>query len=436
MAALQFAAFPRPQGILLNPSPVTSPYTHGSSLPGTPRLISSVSSLSSSGSSNSPQTSDVDNYFLTYAAAKDTLSAPQRASGSSHPKESSSHRESSKKHRPVSAPQTRRIRFAPLPEPHREDDGLPEVFLNDSEDDLTSRDVGDLARSNSIPSSRASSRPSSLLLSGVTGFDGSPSDNTPTLSTTTLNGATSFNGTSAYSIPSTSGSTTDRGDNDWDLCMPISPATTTSSLDHYPESPGSRRIELPSREKSSLAAKLLRPFRPRSNTGSSAASESTYLGGRDSMSGDGASSGFSTPSRVRSRSQSREREMDFGAPLTRSQSGPEKKKSSFFSVLGGGSSNGSTEAGIWRTQSATDDMRRVRSREGEDLRRVRSGSGSNPPQRKPLLMLNGRVYGGKRRRNTTNLFANARYVHVPCDTSTHLPSNMLCVLYLPVIGLY
>ncbi|TCD62387.1 hypothetical protein EIP91_006941, partial [Steccherinum ochraceum] len=60
------AVLPPRQGILLNPSPTASPYSHPSSLPSTPHLIASYSSLSS--------TSEPDNYFLA---------SPSQASSSS-----------------------------------------------------------------------------------------------------------------------------------------------------------------------------------------------------------------------------------------------------------------------------------------------------------------------------------------------------------------
>ncbi|KAF7796763.1 hypothetical protein EIP86_007946 [Pleurotus ostreatoroseus] len=386
---LQFPAFPTPRhGILLNPSPGTSPYSHGHSLPGTPHLISSVSSLSSSASSNSPNTSDADTYFLTYASAKDTLSgSSSHPHGVPQPHEPALSRDNSRKHRPGSAPQTRRIRFAPLPEPRRDD--LPEVFLNDSEENLAGFSY------DSNPSSRASSRPSSLLLNGVVNLDNASSDSTPTLSLTNLNAHNRALGSPALPMSiNTNGLGVERGDFDWDMCQPTSPSTTISSLEHFtqscPASPASKRIDLP--KEKSWSAKLLKPFRPRSGTAASRESD------------DGWSSGASTPAR----SGSRERG-DIGSPLARYASSDNVHKHSAPKRSGLFHTN-STEDGLWRTQSGPGEIKRVKSREQEmeELRRVRSGSTSGYGPRKQLRMLNGRIYGAKRHHNNVNLFASAR----------------------------
>ena len=106
-----------------------------------------------------------------------------------------------------------------------------------------------------------------------------------------------------------------------------------------------------------------------------------------------------------------------------------KRKSSFLASLTGSSSSSSSQqsqqqqqqqqqdAGLWRTQSATLDLRRSQSRESqlaaaENAKRPRSSStaaGQQRPVRRQLKMLNGRVYGAKRNNlNGVNLFASAR----------------------------
>ncbi|THG99601.1 hypothetical protein EW026_g2771 [Hermanssonia centrifuga] len=418
--ALQFPAFPR-HGILLNPSPSTSPYYHTTSLPGTPRLISSLSSLSSSASSSSPHTSDADNYFLTYAAAKDNQVAPQAASAApaSNATDPGLSRENSKKVRPGSAPHSRRIRFAPLPEPRREDDALPDVFLDDSVENLNyfpvSHDSLDISRSN------PSSRPSSLLLGTVVNLDQTPTDSTPTLSTSSLIGSTAAR-TSSVRVGTTNVGSSDKEDHEWDLCTPTSPNATFSTElpGSCPESPVTCRNELPRVKERRWSTKLLKPLLGplgRNNgvsTEDSLGANQVLRGRRES--GDGMSSGSATPAggRSRSRESIADRECNFGTPLSRctsdniAQKKAQKRKSSFLSSLTSGSGSGaSADDGLWRTQSATGDIRRVKSRESEDFRR-RSGSTTKAPNgRRQLQMLNGRVYGAKRAQNV-NLFASAR----------------------------
>ncbi|THH31533.1 hypothetical protein EUX98_g2635 [Antrodiella citrinella] len=131
------AVLPARQGILLNPSPTGSPYSHPSSLPSTPHLISSYSSLSSSNAES-------DNYIL---------SSPSEASSPLHraslPPPSPLHQLGSHKLRSSSSPAasntlaSRRIRFAPFPDPRREvlvtEEGnelpLPPVFIDEADED-------------------------------------------------------------------------------------------------------------------------------------------------------------------------------------------------------------------------------------------------------------------------------------------------------------
>lgn len=420
-ATLQLPSFPR-QGILLNPSPSTSPYSHPASLPGTPHLLSSLSSLSSSASSTSPHNSDADHYFLTYSAVKDPYAALGRG-GPSQPSGTGLSREGSQK-KGGSAPQTRKIRFAPLPEPRRDELSLPDVFLDDSVENLNSFPAHDAL---DTPRSNPNSRPSSLLFSGAQAgavaaqLDAhAPSDSTPTTSNPNLQLGAKL----SVSVGASSTSGSDRDDSDWDnITTPISPnATLSSSVERLPqscpESPLNRRTDLP-RERRSFTKKLLKPlFRSNITTEDVLTLGVNQLfrsSTRDSE--DGMSSGSATPARNRSKERTSsisDGESGFGAPLCRSTSdntAQKKATKSKMSFLGFSNSNSSaTDAALWRTQSASGDMRRVKSRESENAKRPRSGSssGANPP-RKQLRMLNGRVYGAKRSNlANTNLFATAR----------------------------
>ncbi|EKM56005.1 uncharacterized protein PHACADRAFT_257011 [Phanerochaete carnosa HHB-10118-sp] len=425
---LQLPSFPR-HGILLNPSPSTSPYSHTTSLPGTPNLVSSLSSLSSSASSSSPHNlAEQDNYFLTYAAVRDPYSAIPRGGSSQNPGSSVSRNNSAKK--PSSAPQTRRIRFAPLPEPRRDELQLPDVFLDDSVENLSnfpvSRDAIDTPRSNS-------GAPSSLLFSD----HHTPSDSTPTTSNANLQLASSSKPTVApINTASSSTSGSDKDDSsDWDITTPVSPNIALSSSverlpQSCPESPLGRRPEL-SREKKSFTKKLLKPLLGPLGRSTISTEDVLTLGvnqlfrssTRDSD--DGLSSGAATPAGASTpaRSHSKERsssasdsECGFGVPLSRSTSDGAKKRKTFLGFSHGNSS--SSDGGLWRTQSGPSDLRRVQSKEvkeSEDATRPRRGSTNQMygPGRQ-LRMLNGRVYGAKRSNLAkTNLFANARYVVHP-----------------------
>lgn len=429
---LQLPSLPR-HGILLNPSPSTSPYSHAASLPGTPNLISSLSSLSSSASSTSPHIlAEQDNYFLTYAAVRDPYSAIGRGGSSStqaHAGSSLSRGNSVKK--PSSAPQTRKIRFAPLPEPRRDESQLPDVFLDDSVENLNNfpvqRDALD------TPKANPSSKPSSLLFSGHDHQAGS--DNTPTTSNPNLQlGASSSKlAIAPIHTASSSMSSSDRDDSDWDITAPSSPATALSSSverlpQSCPESPLNRRPELP-REKKSLTKKLLKPLFGRSTItpedvltlGVNQLFRSSTRDSEDGSSGAATPAGAGTPARCRSKERAgsvSDGECGFGAPLSRSTSDntahKNKRKMSFLGFSQGNSSSG--DGALWRTQSGPGDMRRVKSKEaaGADAKRPRSGSATQAyGPRRQLRMLNGRIYGAKRNSNNmanTNLFATARYV--------------------------
>ncbi|CAL1703451.1 unnamed protein product [Somion occarium] len=120
------ALSPPRQGILLNPSPTASPYTPPVSLPGTPQP--SYSSLSSS-SASSQSHSDSDNYFLTSTTTTNhsasvpgtpnhRSSFPLSGSGSFTPPNG---RSKPRQGSTPTATRPLRIRFAPLPDPRRDD---------------------------------------------------------------------------------------------------------------------------------------------------------------------------------------------------------------------------------------------------------------------------------------------------------------------------
>lgn len=425
---LQLPSFPR-HGILLN-SPSTSPYSHTTSLPGTPHLVSSLSSLSSSASSTSPHTSEADGYFHTYSAFSNSYSAAPRggsAQTSSNVGLAPSKDEATKKS--ASAPQTRKIRFAPLPEPRRDEQALPDVFLDDSVENLNTFLVNH--ESVETPRSNPNSRPSSLLFSGNGHVDSqAPSDTTPTTSNPNLQLGASLAKPSVSPLTIAPSSTSGSEDSDWDnITTPISPNTILSSSverlpQSCPESPLNRRTDLP-REKKSLTKKLLKPLFGRNistedvlTLGVNQLFRSSTRESDDGMSSGAATpAGYSTPSRNRSKERTSslsDGECGFGAPLCRSTSDNTAQKKSTkrkMSFLGFNNSS-SNDDGLWRTQSASGDMRRVKSRESEDVKRPRSGSsnGAYGPRRQ-LRMLNGRIYGAKRSNlANTNLFATARYV--------------------------
>lgn len=118
------------QGILLSPSPNASPYTIPASLPATPHLISSFSSLSSTSSSSSPH-AEPDNYFLASTSTQRPSVSP--LNNSNNPRSDSA---------ASTTLASRRIRFAPLPDPRREvlvtEEGkelpLPPVFIDEADE--------------------------------------------------------------------------------------------------------------------------------------------------------------------------------------------------------------------------------------------------------------------------------------------------------------
>jgi hypothetical protein len=407
---LQLPSFPR-HGILLNSSPSTSPYHQATSLPGTPHLISSLSSLSPSASSSSPHNPETDHYFLTASvpARSATSSVPRNSASTSGPNSNTSTLASrDTKSSSLSAPQTRKIHFAPLPEPRC--DEFPDVFLDDNVDSISSLPIS----SSSLDASRgnttqiASARTNSLLFSSAVPTTEAPADTpTPTTSTTLIGPATSSakssNAAPMQIIFSTSGS--DRYDSDTDLMTPQSPSAMLSSsssfIERYPysqscpESPIGRRIDLPQENRRWSTKKLFKPLLGPLAKKDISTEDVLTLGlnqlvrssTRDS---DCASSGATTPLRNRSRerpesiSSGSEKGVDFWVPLSRSMSdhsGAKKqpKEKSLLSSLMGSGSGSSADRGLWRTQSETADIGRTQSREStisnENMKRASNSTG-------------------------------------------------------------
>ncbi|KAM5542684.1 hypothetical protein V8D89_003645 [Ganoderma adspersum] len=386
MATLLLHPFPPgpSKGILLNPSPGASPAYHPASLPA---LIPSNSSLSSSASSLAA--GDSSDYF-----SKSASSSP----GPSHslPSNNNVHLHAHTKPRNASNPSTvRRIRFAPLPEPRRDDEMFDPVFLDDDDSDqpltmhlalatagvsLTAPVDADLSKhAHSVTSSPRAARkclPAESLLLGCPRDDSSGPSSEP----------------EAHQTPECG--------HEWDLVRSPSPGPAFA--------PGSPR-------KGGKWTKMLGPLLGRSGRSHSSPlamfsaedvstlNDDAHRGRRNSNnSGHGHRAGSSRESSV-----SHERSgSDFGAPLNRwtSEGAPgaglplsTKKRLSLF----GGGSNGGVPLG--RTQSLT-------SLSGKDDKKGKPATAA--PQRvggrKQTRMLNGRVYGAKRNPNAKNPFANVR----------------------------
>ncbi|CCM05795.1 uncharacterized protein FIBRA_08028 [Fibroporia radiculosa] len=169
--------YPGPS-ILLNRSPSASPYYHPSSLP---PLV--PSGYSSSSSSPSPNLNGEQNYIVGSPASPKSRSASFNTQMQDHPA----------KPRPGSAPNSYRIRFAPLPDPRRdafaslqseEDLDLPSVFLEDT--DSSKQSATSYARKATRKSSNAQdakpkpATPGSLLFAGDPGTPTQASALTPT----------------------------------------------------------------------------------------------------------------------------------------------------------------------------------------------------------------------------------------------------------------
>ncbi|KAI0818490.1 hypothetical protein BC629DRAFT_656533 [Irpex lacteus] len=196
------------------------------------------------------------------------------------------------------------------------------------------------------------------------------------------------------------------------LFMQLQVPTAQTDTQSCPESPIGRRVDLPRENRRWSTKKLFKPLlgplsKKELPTGDVLTLGLNQLARSTTRDSDAASSGTTTPLRNRSRESTSEN--------THVKKGAKKK--SLLSALMGSDSSSSGEGSLWRTQSATEQIRRTKSREStianEDLRRTRSNSagvaGNRQAPRKQLRMLNGRVYGGRRNNlNNVNLFATAR----------------------------
>ncbi|RPD59227.1 hypothetical protein L226DRAFT_546485 [Lentinus tigrinus ALCF2SS1-7] len=389
-----YAPAPR-QGILINPSPAASPAYHPASLPA---LVPSNASLSSS-SSSAP--GDVSDYFSSSAS-------PSPGPSHSSPAPRKTHLPTSKPRNGSNSGTVRRIRFAPLPEPRRdEEDGsdYPPVFLDDDEagpstgDHILAMSSALAAAVNcplpaSVPSSPcASRRILSLPTHDVPGLD--PSYSQSSTDSSEPGGQDS----QPTTVPSDVGQ-------EWDMVSPSALPALSQSFS-APESP----------RKSGKLSKMLKPLFSRSSSSTTKShlartfsrEEAALINGeaQRGRSSSFLSAGSRNSSVSRDASLTRDRrDSDFGAPLHRwtSENGPgvglpvSKKKRHL--LFGGSGSGGGVPLG--RTQSLT-------SLSGKDEKKARAQqpvvvtNGGRKQQR----MLNGRVYGARRKPNA-NPFANVR----------------------------
>ncbi|KAI0694184.1 hypothetical protein C8T65DRAFT_744485 [Cerioporus squamosus] len=369
-----YAPAPR-QGILLNPSPAASPAYHPASLPA---LVPSNSSLSSS-SSSAP--GDVSDYFSSSSAS------PSPGPSHSSPAPRNAHLQPTSKPRHGSNPGTvRRIRFAPLPEPRREDDeDYPAVFLDDDEagpshtgEHIFAMSALAAAVNCPLPESVPSSPCATRRMLPPTSHDALGLD--PSLSQSSADSSEpGVQQSQPSSVPSDVGQ-------EWDMVSQSAALPALSLSLSVPDSP--RKTVAP---RAHLLARGDGVYERRR----AARPQLLFL-----------SAGSRNSSVSRDTSLSRERrDSDFGAPLHRwtSEGGPnsglpvsKKKKHMLF---GGSSSNGGVPLG--RTQSLT-------SLSGKDDKKAKAQpvvvtNGGRKQQR----MLNGRVYGARRKPNA-NPFANVR----------------------------
>ncbi|KAI1784303.1 hypothetical protein LXA43DRAFT_1066874 [Ganoderma leucocontextum] len=376
------------KGILLNPSPGASPAYLPASLPA---LIPSNSSLSSSASSLAP--GDSSDYFSKF-------SSPSPGPSHSSPSPNNPHLHPRTKPRKGSNPSTvRRIRFAPLPEPRRDDEMFDPVFLDDDDAEqpltmhsalatagvaLTAPADADISKhAHSVTSSPGAARkclPTESLLLGCPRADSGPSE------PEAQHGAVA----------------SDCG-HDWDVVRSHSPiAQLASSF-----VPGSPR-------KGGKWSKMFGPLLGRSARSNSSPLAYTLSAedvstmnvdahrGRRYSNNGGHRTGSSRES-----SGSHERSgSDFGAPLDRWTSegapgaGLPLSTMKRLSLFGGSRGDGGMPLG--RTQSLTS-LSGKDDKKGKPATAVPQRAGG----RKQTRLLNGRVYGAKRNPNA-NPFANVR----------------------------
>lgn len=394
-----YSPMPR-QGILLNPSPAASPAYHPATLPA---LVPSNASLSSSSSSAPGEASD---YF---SPSKSPSPSPAPSHSPPAPQNAPKSRNGSN-HSTL-----RRIRFAPLPEPRRDEDEIPygPVFDNDDashpsgEQQLTlasalaAATLPLAAHADSDLTKRAHSLPSSVPSSPAATRRPLPMEPFP------LDPSFSQSSSDSSELPHPDPHMTIASDtgSDWDILPALS-----LNLGGVPDSP----------RKGKKWSKMLKPLLGRSSSVKpplvrTFSKEEAALINGDAQRGrsialpSGAGSRNSSVSREASLSRD-QRPGDFGAPLDRwtSENGfgaalPISKKKRHL-LFGGGSGNGGVPLG--RTQSLT-------SLSGKDDKKAAKARPPPPPPtnggRRQQRMLNGRVYGAKRNPNA-NPFANVRYV--------------------------
>lgn len=432
MAAVVSSSYVPRQGILLNPSPSVSPYHHSVSLP---PLVPSNSSLSSSASSVSNLNTDSD-YF-----SASTHASPAVA-GTHNP-----HVAHQQKPCAGSMPTTsRRIRFAPLPEPRREafvaDEGelpLSSVAADDSAiiDARKNVSPGSFSLKNqqtkwhSAVEANERRTPGDLLFSdgGVGSVNGSAirllaSESTPTLASTAT--ATSnpnpnipvpVSASASASSSSTAPSELDGGDWEHRHSTPATPQKSGGDLPSLTDSP--RRS---ASNGSKWSKKLFKPLLAPLSKGASYSVEDVRSTLSNSLPSPEPGSEGCMPGRSRASDPAKERERREEKEKKRSKSKPRERDPEWVREFGMPLYRFASEGDPWgvplknkrgeamtmaEIREAGPEIWRQRERELE-RQRARSGSGTR--------MLNGRVYGAKRlaneqaRANGRNAFANVRWV--------------------------
>ncbi|KAI0948704.1 hypothetical protein AcV7_009374 [Taiwanofungus camphoratus] len=430
MAAVVSSSYVPRQGILLNPSPSVSPYHHSVSLP---PLVPSNSSLSSSASSVSNLNTDSD-YF-----SASTHASPAVA-GTHNP-----HVAHQQKPCAGSMPTTsRRIRFAPLPEPRREafvaDEGelpLSSVAADDSAiiDARKNVSPGSFSLKNqqtkwhSAVEANERRTPGDLLFSdgGVGSVNGSAirllaSESTPTLASTAT--ATSnpnpnipvpVSASASASSSSTAPSELDGGDWEHRHSTPATPQKSGGDLPSLTDSP--RRS---ASNGSKWSKKLFKPLLAPLSKGASYSVEDVRSTLSNSLPSPEPGSEGCMPGRSRASDPAKERERREEKEKKRSKSKPRERDPEWVREFGMPLYRFASEGDPWgvplknkrgeamtmaEIREAGPEIWRQRERELE-RQRARSGSGTR--------MLNGRVYGAKRlaneqaRANGRNAFANVR----------------------------
>ncbi|KAL4253922.1 hypothetical protein ABKN59_003026 [Abortiporus biennis] len=258
MAAV-LPAFSPKQGILLNPSPTGSPYIPPTSLPATPNLVSSYSSLPSSSSSH--PNSDADNYFVPASGTSSPplmQAQPHRSSGPTTTAHSGFEPSNQRHAHPPAV--ARRIRFAPLPDPRREvlvtESGqevpISSIFLDETEENVVTVPIHDskhYTTDSSNPNGVNGATPNSLLFTctpnGISLVNSLESSSTtspnPNVQSPHLNAANASPGPSHILLPASPALSPciqpahdsieqDSLSRDWHLLTPTSPNIPLSAV--------------------------------------------------------------------------------------------------------------------------------------------------------------------------------------------------------------